>query len=107
MVNNGHDLTPEVAAYWQTKERTESVLHSMTRRILIVAVSFVLLLTALTVVFYTSEYNTTQANHADITHLEAKISCQNQAFNKILKDVRLAFANDKSPADYAKAVTKC
>ena len=34
-------------------------------------------------------------------------ACQDKAFNDILKDVRLAFAENKNPADYLRAPAKC
>ena len=33
--------------------------------------------------------------------------CQDQAFDAILKDARLAFTGDKNPNDYAKAPRSC
>lgn len=99
--------TPEAAAFWHGQKNIEGAVHKLARRIISIAVVFVLTLVAIAVVFFSSEYSITNQDRVQIEQLTAKVACQNKAFNAILKDVRLAFQNDKNPAHYAKAVDKC
>ena len=99
--------TPEVAAFWHGQKDVEQAVHTLAKRIALIAAVFVLSVAAMTAVFFSSEYAISNQDRIEIQALNAKIVCQNKAFNAILKDVRLAFQNDKNPADYAKAVTKC
>lgn len=113
MANGNHEdkeyaaPTPEVAAFWHGQKDISASVHKLARRIISIAIVFVLTVAAMAVVFFSSEYSITNQDRQQIGQLNAKVACQDKAFNAILKDVRLAFKNDKNPADYAKAVDKC
>ena len=99
--------TPEAAAFWHGQKDVDHAVHTLAKRIAMIASVFVLSVAAMAAVFFSSEYSLSNENHQQIQQLNAKVACQDKAFNAVLKDVRLAFQNDKNPADYAKAVTQC
>jgi hypothetical protein len=99
--------TPEVAAYKAQKEVAERGVHQIWRRVAIFF-GFVLVAVLSFGIYFGTTINqikTTVDNHT--TTLTKQAECQNQSFDAILKDARLAFTGNKNPADYAKAPKSC
>lgn len=106
--------TPEVAAYLAQKEVAEKSAQVTWRRVALflgVTLLFVLgvlIYFAVTVGMIRStqvqDSNTLNGHTATLTETA---KCQEDSFNAILKDARLAFTGDHNPADYAKAPKSC
>lgn len=103
--------TPEVAAYWGSREQTNSTLRTLRIRFTIMVAVFLTVIVVATIIFFVkvdgkvSDIQAVQHHNTQLSNQRA--GCQDDAFNAILKDVRLVFAGDRNPKDYAKAVTKC
>jgi hypothetical protein len=99
--------TPEVAAYLAQKEVTEKSRLQLWHRVaLALALSLLISVSALVYVGVTAHLiRDTQISNTKVS--DQRANCQDQSFNAVLKDARLAFAGDKNPAHYARAPKAC
>ena len=102
---------PAVDRYWESKTESDNSIHQLAQRVLAIAVIAALLIVAGAFVFFATTKSEQNADHAatqaQISKLEAKVDCQNNAFNALFKDVPLLIAKDANPKDYEKAKLKC
>lgn len=72
---------------------------------LVIAASAILLFTKIDGKVSHIDTTVSKVRHVQVANT-ARSNCQDQGFNAILTDARLAFLGDKNPANYAKA-KKC
>jgi hypothetical protein len=112
MVKKPPPLTPSIATDVTNGEVTDTsalidTLATITQRVTVALIALVLAVTLVLGLFLWQTHNQINTILSNQNRNAAIAQCQVKTFNAVLKDVRLAFANDKNAAHYAKAVAKC
>ena len=106
--------TPEAAAYLAQRDATEKSRAQIWRRVALLLGGALLVVAGLMTYFALAvgqidsavdQIKSVVDNHTTI--LTNQANCQDESFNAILRDARLALTGDKNPNDYAKAPKSC